>query len=91
MTDRWTVRAVVVSLALITVVSIAAATALLAFDKAAPDGLWALAGAGAGALGTLLARTSVEPLGGTSTSTTTTSTTTSDEDLPPESFGRETP
>ena len=58
MTDRWVVRIVVISLAIVTVLTLAGGFALAFDGKQIPDALIALGSAALGSLGTLLARTS---------------------------------
>lgn len=58
MTDRWVVRIVVISLAIVTVLTLAGGFALAFDNKQIPDALIALGSAALGSLGTLLARTS---------------------------------
>lgn len=60
MTDRFTVRAVVVLLGLIAMLGLSLIGILALDDKGIPEALTAITSAAAGALGALLARTSVE-------------------------------
>ncbi len=57
MTDKGTIRIVVVFLGIITVTLIAGAFALVLADKAIPDPIWGLSGGALGAFTAMLAST----------------------------------
>jgi hypothetical protein len=56
-TDRWTVRLVVVGLAIIAIACVIGSVWLTAIDRTLPDSTLIIGGAAAGSLGTLLAST----------------------------------
>jgi len=57
MTSKTTVLAVVISLALFSVLGLAGGVTLILANKSVPDPLWTLVGVAVGALGSLLAST----------------------------------
>lgn len=57
MTDKTTIRFVVVFLGLITLLLIGGAIGMTCFDKNVPEALWTLAGTGVGAFTSLLVST----------------------------------
>lgn len=61
MTDKFTIRTVVVGLIAITVALIAGAVLLIALDKAVPDPIWTLGGTALGGLTALLVSTRSAP------------------------------
>lgn len=64
MTDRFTVRAVVVTLGLIALLGMLLIAGLAYDEKAVPTELVAITSGAAGALGALLARTSIDSSNG---------------------------
>lgn len=62
MTSKLTVNMIVAFLGLTAILTIVGGFVLSMADKSIPDALIALGSAGLGALGTLLARTSTEPV-----------------------------
>lgn len=58
MTDRWTVRMVVVVLGLVALATVLGGIWLTSVDREVPDALVAIGGGAAGAIAALLARTS---------------------------------
>lgn len=60
-TDRWTVRAVTVGLALLALLVVAGGIVLALDDKEIPEALVAIGSGAAGALAALLARTTAGP------------------------------